>query len=341
MPISQNELQARLQEAFPDAEIAIEDLAASQIWLSDLGMEAEETIGKTSYEAAPDTRKFEAMHKRVLSGETIEGDPGQVLLPDGEVRWISWSASPWRDDEGAIGGILFVSYNVTAQMNAQEDARRSRELASMIVERSPLPMVLKDKGGRVLFMNQAMQQLFGVAAGSHNGLKVQEVLDPETARAILEEDRQALQSDTPVVVEERRTLPGLDGERVIRKTKAAIRDSSGETYLLAISEDVTDAKRTQEALENTRAFLQTVIDNIPAGLTVKNAATGRLLLANPAIAQIFGHRSADENIGRTNEDVFDTEMAARFSERERELAQNGGSRFYEADPVGTAHGGVR
>ena len=322
--------------AVTDCELTF--LAASQVWLSDLGMDADQTIGKTSYEAAPDTRKFEAMHKRVLSGEPIEGDPGQVVLPDGEVRWISWSASPWRDDEGDIGGILFVSYNVTAQMNAQEEARRSRELASMIVERSPLPMVLKDEGGHVLFMNQAMQQLFGVAAEGHRGRKVQEVLDPETARIILEEDMLALKSDGPIVVEERRTLPGFDGERVIRKTKAAIRDSGGETYLLAISEDITDAKRTQEALENTRAFLETVIDNIPAGLTVKNASTGRLLLANPAIAQIFGLGNAYENIGSTNEDVFDIETAQRFSERERELAANGGSRFYEADPVRTSKG---
>ena len=313
-------------------------LAASPIWMADFALPAEQLIGKTSYEAAPDTRKFEAQHRRVLAGETLHGDPGLVVLPDGEERWVSWSASPWRDEEGEIGGILFVSNNVTAQVVAEDDARRSRELASMVVEHSPLPMVLKDEQGRVLFMNRAMQQLFGVAADGHRGRKVQDVLNAETARVILEEDRLALASDGPIIVEERRFLPDLEGERVIRKTKAAIRDSAGGTYLLAISEDITDARRTQDELENTRAFLQTVIDNIPAGLTVKSASNGRLLLANPAIAQIFGFRSSGENIGSTNEDVFDAETAARFTERERELVSNGGSRFYEADPIRTAQG---
>jgi PAS domain S-box-containing protein len=313
-------------------------LAASAKWMADFALPYEVLIGKTSYEAAPDTRKFEAAHRRVLSGETLEGQPERVVLPDGEVRWVTWSANPWRHEDGRIGGILFVSSNVTAQMEAEADARRSRELAAMVVEHSPLAMVLKDEQGHVIFMNRAMQRLYGVSADGHRGRKVYEVLDAEEARAVMEEDRRALQSDVPIVVEERRTMPGVEGERVMRKTKAAIRDSSGATFLLAISEDVTDSSRTQDALERTRVFLESVIDNIPAGLTVKSAQTGKLLLANSAVSQIFGLTNPGAHLGQTNEEVFDPDTAARFSERERELVRTGGSRFYEDDPIQTSAG---
>jgi PAS domain S-box-containing protein len=313
-------------------------LAASAKWMGDFELPAEALIGKTSYEAAPDTRKFEAAHRRVLEGETLEGKPERLVFPDGEVRWVTWSAGPWRDEKGRIGGILFVSNNVTAQMEAEADARRSRELASMVVEHSPMPMVLKDEQGHVIFMNRAMQRLYGVEADGHAGRKVHEVMDAESARVVLEEDQRALSSEEPIVVEERRTMPGTLGERVMRKTKAAVRDSSGATYLLAISEDITESRRTQDALERTRVFLETVIDNIPSGLTVKNASTGKLLLANSAVARIFGFTDHRENLGRTNEEVFDAETALRFSEREQELARAGGSRFYEADPIRTPEG---
>ena len=325
-----------LAVAMTDHELRF--LAASPQWLSDFAFPGQQLIGMTSYEASPDTEKFRAAHSRVLAGEVLRGEPEFLRLPNGETRWMSWNASPWREKDGRIGGILLISRDMTDLVEAQDDARKNRALNSIIVEHSPLPMVVKAADGRVLVMNRAMQKLYGVSENDHRGLTVEQVLDPEMARSVAEEDRLALESGEPVVVEERRGLPGARGERVIRKTKAAIRDADGSAYIVAISEDVTEARRTQDALENTRAFLETVIDNIPVGLTVKNARDRTLLLANQAVADIFGFERADENLGLTNEEVFDAELAQRMSEREEEIVRGGGSRFYEGDPIRTRRG---
>ena len=313
-------------------------LAVSPQWVADFAFAGQQMIGQTSYEAVPDTEKFKAAHNRVLAGEAMKGDPELLRLPNGEVRWMSWNASPWRERDGRIGGILLISRDMTDLVEAQDDARRSRALNSIIVQHSPLPMVVKAADGRVLVMNHAMQKLYGVSATDHRGLTVHQVMDEAAADSIAEEDRLTLESGEPLVIEERRTLPGQQGERVIRKTKAAIRDAEGAAYIVAISEDVTEARRTQEDLENTRAFLEMVIDNIPVGLTVKTATDRRLLVANQAVADIFGFDNAEDNLGRTNEEVFDGEQAQRLSERELELIRNGGSRFYEADPIDTRRG---
>ncbi len=329
-------LNAPLAVALTDRDLNY--LAVSPTWIIDLDTTAEQLVGTSSYAAAPETRRYEAAHRRVLAGETLTGEPDRLVLPNGEERWMSWSASPWRGDDGQIAGILIVSYNVTAQVDAEDEARRSRALASMIVEHSPLPMVVKDGEGRVLVINRAMQKLYGVEEREHRGRSVHEVMSREEARKIADEDRRALECGVPIVVEERRPLPGLDGVRAIRKTKAAVRDEHGAAFLISISEDVTDARRTQDALEKTRAFLETVIDNIPVGLTVKRAADGRLLLANQAVARIFGFDRPDDNLGRNNEEVFDPDLAARFSDRERELVRTGESQLYENDPIITRTG---
>ena len=327
---------APLAVALTDRELKF--TAVSPQWVADFAFAEQQLIGMTSYEAAPDTEKFKAAHKRVLAGESLRGEPELLRLPNGEVRWMSWNASPWREKDGRIGGIMLISRDMTDLVEAQDDARRSRALNSIIVENSPLPMVVKDAEGRVLVMNRAMQKLYGVSVADHRGLTVRQVMDESSATAIAEEDLRALSTGEPIVVEDRRPLPGQDGERVIRKTKAAIRDADGAAYIVAISEDVTESRRTQEALENTRAFLETVIDNIPVGLTVKSAAEGRLLLANKTAARIFGFGGPEDNLGRTNEDVFDDEMAARFSRRERELVETGQGRLYENDPIRTRTG---
>ena len=327
---------APLAVALTDRELKF--LAVSPQWVADFAFPGQRVIGMTSYEAAPDTEKFKTAHNRVLAGESLRGEPELLRLPNGEVRWMSWNASPWYEKAGRVGGIMLISRDMTDLVEAQDDARRSRALNSIIVENSPLPMVVKDAEGRVLVMNRAMQKLYGVSEADHRGLTVQQVMDERSAKGIAEEDRRALETGEPIVVEERRLLPNQHGERVIRKTKAAIRDTDGAAYIVAISEDVTEARRTQEALENTRAFLETVIDNIPVGLTVKGAAEGRLVLANKTAARIFGFDGPEDNFGRTNEDVFDDEMAARFSQRERELVQTGQGRVYENDPIRTRSG---
>jgi len=313
-------------------------LAVSPQWAADFARPGRGMIGMTSYEASPDTEKFRIAHNRVLAGETLRGEPELVLMPSGERRWMSWNASPWREKDGRIGGVLLISRDMTDLVEAQDEARLNRALNAVIVEHSPLPMVVKDAKGRVLLMNRAMQKLYGVYEDDHRGRTVHQVMDQKTARAVAEEDREALATGEPIVVEERRPLPGAKGERVIRKTKAAIRDADGAAYIVAISEDVTEARRTQEALERTRAFLETVIDNIPVGLTVKSASSRKLLLANRAVTGIFGFDRPEQNLGLTNEQVFKGEQARRMSERERDLIESGGSRFYEGDPIETVHG---
>ena len=313
-------------------------VAASPQWEADFGLPGQSWIGMTSYEAAPDTEKFKAAHQRVLAGENMRGEPELLTLPNGETRWMSWNASAWREKDGRIGGMLLISRDMTDLVEAQDDARRSRTMASMIVEHSPLPMVVKDAEGRVLVINRAMQKLYGVEEHEHRGRNIYEVMSEDDARLIADEDRRALESGETIVVEENRSLPGFDSPRSIRKTKAAIRGEDGSAYLIAISEDVTEAKRTQEALEKTRAFLETVIDNIPVGLTVKDAANGKLLLANQAVARIFGFETPEENLGRNNEEVFDPDLASRYSERERELVRSGESQLYENDLIVTRTG---
>ena len=324
--------QAPLAVAVTDRDFRF--MMVSPQWVAVMGLRREEMIGKTTYEAMPPTRQYARLHQQVLRGRAIAGGPEGMVLPSGEVRWLNWTANPWRDGSGRIGGMLIVSHDVTAQVEAEGEARRSRALAAMVVEHSPFPMVLKGADGRVVMMNRAMQRLYSIS-DDHRGRTVHQIMDPAAAAAIIEEDRRALESGETMVIEERLALPGLEGERVLRKTKAAIRDADGAAYLLAISEDITDSRRTQDELEKTRAFLEAVIQSMPSGITVKDASTGRLLITNPAAQEIFARAA---NIGKTNEEVFPPEQAAAFAKQDGEVIASGGTHVFEDQPVETPEG---
>ena len=314
-------------------------LKVSPTWLADFGLSEAQLIGRCSYDLAPETRdRYVHLHQRCLAGETLSSEPERIVTPNGGIRWMKWNAGPWRDGSGRIGGLLITSHDVSAQMQAQDDARHSRAFAAMILEHSPLPLVVKDHTGCVLMMNRAMQELYSVSAKDHIGRTMHELLPAEVAQRLAEEDRVALESGEPIVFEERLSLAGQDEPRILRKTKVAIRDDRGAAFLLSISEDVTETRNTQDELERTRAFLETVIDSLPAGLTVKEAASGRLMIANQAAAALYGVSAPGENFGLTHEDVFPAELAARFSAHDREVIETGESRLFEEEPVPTAAG---
>ena len=95
--------------------------------------------------------------------------------------------------------------------------------------------------------------------------------------------------------------------------------------------------RSRRNAQDSRDFLETVIDSMPAGITVKDAATGRLLMLNPATEELYGV-GRGVNLGKTGDEIFSREQAARFAAQDREVIESGETRTYDEVPVETARG---
>ena len=57
---------------------------------------------------------------------------------------------------------------------------------------------------------------------------------------------------------------------------------------VATHEDITERKRAERELEHTRAFLDTIIENVPSPIIVKEVAELRYLLINRAAEKYLG-----------------------------------------------------
>jgi diguanylate cyclase (GGDEF)-like protein/PAS domain S-box-containing protein len=85
---------------------------------------------------------------------------------------------------------------------------------------------------------------------------------------------------------------------------------------VATHEDVTALHRREEELARTRTFLNTVIDNVPAAISVKNATDLRYALINRAGEEIYGV-SRDEMIGKTIQELFPGNGMEKIAIRDR------------------------
>ena len=95
---------------------------------------------------------------------------------------------------------------------------------------------------------------------------------------------------------------------------------------VATHEDITERKRAERELEQTRSFLDTIVENVPSPIIVKDVHTLRYLLINRAAENFLGI-DRHKMIGKTSDRGHSA--AVRRTDRGGR-PQNGGNR---RDPV--------
>ncbi len=96
---------------------------------------------------------------------------------------------------------------------------------------------------------------------------------------------------------------------------------------VAVFRDMTDVKKAEETLRRSQRQLQSIIDNTPALVSIKDAQ-GRFLLINRRFENLFGV-TAEQLIGKTDADVFPKELAEEFRTHDLEVLESGRSLEWE------------
>ena len=105
-------------------------------------------------------------------------------------------------------------------------------------------------------------------------------------------------------------------------------------------EDITEQSKAEIELEDTRNFLKTVIDHVPATILVKDVRDFRYVLLNKAGQRLFD-LSPERVIGKTAHDCFPREIADAMVEHDRTLLETGQQLLDNEYPIQSATNGVR
>lgn len=117
-------------------------------------------------------------------------------------------------------------------------------------------------------------------------------------------------------------------------------DNGRVECIVCISRDVSERREAEDKLRVTQAFLDQVLEHVPVGVFVKNAATGVYERVNRTAERIFG-LERDGWIGRTDGDLFPADQARFFRECDLQAVESGGTVVVEEEPLDTPHHGRR
>jgi diguanylate cyclase (GGDEF)-like protein/PAS domain S-box-containing protein len=105
-------------------------------------------------------------------------------------------------------------------------------------------------------------------------------------------------------------------------------------------EDITERQHAVKELERTRNFYNTVLENVPATIIVKDARDLRYLLLNRASEEFYGV-PREQILGKTARDVYPLSEADEVEARDRRLLAEGKRQVFNARPVETPGNGRR
>jgi diguanylate cyclase (GGDEF)-like protein/PAS domain S-box-containing protein len=230
----------------------------------------------------------------------------------------------------ASGGWVATHQDITEERRAERELRGTREFFNTVLESVPSAIAVKDASDKkFVFINRAAEDHFGMVRDEVIGRTTHELFPPTAAAIIVKRDDDLVASGTEQFYDTHPIPTPHKGTRFVTSRRVLIRDEKAEPrYVLNVIEDVTSRKQQEDELHRTRTFLDSIVENVPAMLTVKNAQSLRYALVNRAAERLFGV-AREEMIGKTAIEVFPRDSTAAFDTMDREVIETGVLRAVE------------
>jgi len=202
-------------------------------------------------------------------------------------------------------------------------------LLRTLIDTIPDLIFLKNTSGVYLGCNKAFEEFFGAAESGIIGKTDFDFVDAKTADFFQRKDKAAMAAGQPRKNEEWVIYP--DGRMECLETLKTpyLNDQSELLGMIGISRNITDHKKSGEALRLSEEKLRSLFEMSPLGIA-RNAMDGRYIEANKALLDITGY-SLDELQRLSYWDLTPEDYAAQEAVQIQSLEASGRYGPYEKE----------
>lgn len=203
----------------------------------------------------------------------------------------------------------------------EEVLRQTQARFRSIVDGLSINLVLKDTDGRVVYANQRFLDF--------NNWKLEGVLGKTDSQLFTGDLATKFSQDDQLVLESGRVLHHFEQNRKADGTvywaeviKGPLLDADGNIAgVQVLFWDATDRKQTEQALQEERHLLHTLLNNIPDSIYFKDLES-RFTRVSRSMIEKFGWADSQALVGQTDADVFSSEHSSQARSDEVEIMRS-------------------
>lgn len=189
-------------------------IAASNRWIKDYRLDADNLIGRCHYEVFPDLpEEWKQAHQRCLAGEELSRDQDRFIRADGTEEFLRWQLVPIRDHDRSVTGIIMFSEVITEAVQSRVRIEEANHRLRLALEAARAGLWDWDLSGDRLHRDDRWWAVHGHEPGSLSE-------DPAETMALVHPD------DYPDTLARTERLVTGDQDRLVYETR--MRNHAGE-----------------------------------------------------------------------------------------------------------------
>jgi PAS domain S-box-containing protein len=309
------------------------------------GYKKEDLIGKHAKELRAEGKEYEekgiGFAEKLLRDSSAVGSDIPWLRKDGSLVYVERSAALLRNKNGEITGAVSTIRDITETKRAEKELKEAKEHLDNLIENSLDCIMVSDKNGNITKVNRYFLELLGYHEEEVIGKHVMEctpMLEEGsfecTTGELLEIGREFIDDANKkieILIDEGKVTNWeayyfrKDKKVVpIEQNIVCLYNREGErTGAVAIIREITERRKAEKELRETKDFLEKIIENSKDGILVVDAM-GNILSCNAAIEQMSGF--GKEKIIRKHASeliIDDKEIRSKILEKTSELFEKG------------------
>jgi PAS domain S-box-containing protein len=258
----------------------------------------------------------EALYRLLKYNEPYEAEFKIKSANNGAIRSVYSKAELQMDDDGEQVKIIGVIQDITERKESAEALQESEEKFQSIMENSADAIFITDLKGRYVYTNKAVSEMLGFTSKEMLSKTILDLSPPDKKDDYLDIFKSIVNEGKSFTEIE---LLNRDGNFISLDLNAVLLPD-GRIY--GSCRDITDRKRAEEALNQERRMLRTLIDNLPDQIYVKDKEC-RKVIANKADIENIGVKDEAEVIGKTDIELFPGKIGERGYADDKKVINSG------------------